>query len=180
MEHPQMKKQVRTFLGLTGYYRRFIPYYSSIAAHLTDFTRTLLPNQVVWTIDCEKSFQELKDRLYMLFTNPSQPRLQQNISPLDDVSDQSIYIGAVLSQRDEDGHDNPVAHYSWKFLPQVQKYLTIEKECLAIKLGVYTGFQSLSDWQAIYTNHLSLVWLDHLKDNNSRLTRCPSSHTVSK
>ena len=43
---PKTKKQVRVFLGLTGYYRRFIPNYSSIVAPLTDLTKNTEPNTV--------------------------------------------------------------------------------------------------------------------------------------
>ena len=39
IDTPQSKKQVQTFLGLTGYYRRFIPNYASVTVSLTDLTR---------------------------------------------------------------------------------------------------------------------------------------------
>jgi len=46
MQPPKTKKDMRTFLGLTGYYRRFIPNYASIAAPLTDLTWKHQPNLV--------------------------------------------------------------------------------------------------------------------------------------
>ena len=49
---PRTKKEVRSFLGLTGYYRKFIPNYSSVSSPLTDLTRKSMPNQVVWTPEC--------------------------------------------------------------------------------------------------------------------------------
>jgi len=55
MQPPKTKKDMRTFLGLTGYYRRFIPNYASIAAPLTDLTRKHQPNLVQWTPDAEAS-----------------------------------------------------------------------------------------------------------------------------
>ena len=45
-------------------------------------------------------------------------------------------IGAVLSQYGLDGEEHPVAYYSRKLLPREERYATVEKECLAIKLGV--------------------------------------------
>ena len=48
---PQTKREVRTFLGLTGYYRRFIPNYSTYALPLTDLTKKASPTKVVWTDD---------------------------------------------------------------------------------------------------------------------------------
>ena len=50
---PETKSQVRAFLGLTGYYQRFIPDYSSIAAPLTDLTK------VVQTEACATAFHKL-------------------------------------------------------------------------------------------------------------------------
>ena len=45
-------------------------------------------------------------------------------------------VGAVLSQVDAERYDHPVAYFSGKLLPREQRYATVEKECLAIKLGV--------------------------------------------
>ena len=53
-----------------------------------------------------------------------------------DASD--VGVGAVLSQPDEEGMEHPVAYFSRKLLPREQKFSVIEKECLAIKLGVET------------------------------------------
>ena len=57
------KKQVHGFLGLTGYYRKFIQNYAEKAVPLTTLTRKSLPDSVKWTEDCEKSFQTLKSAL---------------------------------------------------------------------------------------------------------------------
>ena len=62
-EIPRTKKQVRVFLGLTGYYRRFIQEYASIAAPLLDLTRKSAPTQVVWSAECDSAFQKLKEQL---------------------------------------------------------------------------------------------------------------------
>lgn len=60
---PSTKKQVRTFLGLTGYYRKFIPDYANVAAPLTDLTKKSAPNRVAWSADCGSSFDQLKKAL---------------------------------------------------------------------------------------------------------------------
>ena len=45
-------------------------------------------------------------------------------------------MGAVLSQLDESGADHPVAYFSCKLLLREERYSTVEKECLAVKLGI--------------------------------------------
>ena len=58
---PTNVSEVRSFLGLTGYYRRFVEGFSRIVAPMTQLTRKNA--KFVWTEECEKSFQELKQRL---------------------------------------------------------------------------------------------------------------------
>ncbi|CAM5132510.1 unnamed protein product [Natator depressus] len=60
---PKSKKQVQSFLGLAGYYMRFVPQYSQIAAPLTDLTKKKQPNAVQWTKECQKAFNQLKATL---------------------------------------------------------------------------------------------------------------------
>ncbi|XP_060569847.1 uncharacterized protein LOC132728257 [Ruditapes philippinarum] len=56
-------RQVRAFLGLAGYYRRFIPSFAEIAAPLTDLTKKGLPNRVRWGDEQERAFHTLKEQL---------------------------------------------------------------------------------------------------------------------
>ena len=131
---PQNKIDVWVFLGLTGYYRCFIPSYSSIAAPLTDLTKKCAPNSVTWTDSCERAFEELKASMcrspVLHSPNFDKPFLLQT-----DASDRGV--GAVLSQQNGDG-DHPVAYFSKKLLPREERYSVIEKECLAVKLAVQT------------------------------------------
>ncbi|KAL5516791.1 hypothetical protein EMCRGX_G002204 [Ephydatia muelleri] len=143
---PKTKKEVRCFLGLTGYYRKFIPDYASIAASLTDLTRKTSPNQVVWN---------------------ESPDFERDFVLQTDASD--VGVGAVLSQVDDTGADHPVAYFSRKLPPREQKYSTIEKECLAIKLA--TQAFTLGKPFIVQTDHRALEWLDRLKENNAKLSR---------
>ena len=92
---PTTKSDVRTFLGLTGYYRKFIQEYAEIAAPLTDLTRKNAPNHVQWTAECDSAFNRLKDCLCCerILRSPdfSLPFVLQT-----DASGRAI--GAVLSQ----------------------------------------------------------------------------------
>ena len=166
---PQTKKQVRVFLGLTGYYRRFIPDYTSIAAPLTDLTKKAAPARVVWSSKCMAAFQKLKD---LLCTAPilQSPNFGSLFVLQTDASHRGV--GAVLCQRDDNDQDHPVAYFSRKLLPREERYSTVEKECLAIKLGIQAfKVYLLGKPFEIETDHRTLVWLDRLKDNNTRLTR---------
>ena len=168
-EIPRTKKQVRVFLGLTGYYRRFIQDYASIAAPLSDLTRKSAPTQVVWSAECDRAFRQLKEKLCASPVLRS-PDFEKEFVLQTDASDRGI--GAVLSQLDEDGHDHPVAFFSRKLLPREERYSTVEKECLAIKLRVQAfKVYLLGKPFCVQTDHRALVWLDKLKDKNSRLTR---------
>ena len=62
-EHPKTKKQVCAFLGLAGYYRRFIPAFSDVAAPLTDLIKKGRPTHVDWQDEHGHSFKTLKDML---------------------------------------------------------------------------------------------------------------------
>ena len=88
-------------------------------------------------------------------------------------TDASNYgVGAVLSLTDAEGLDHPVEYFSHKLLDREQKYSTIEKEYLAIKLAV-KAFQMylLGRPFIIPTDYQTLQWLSNVKDENSRLAR---------
>ena len=58
---PTFQTEVRSFLGLAGYYRRFIQDFSKIAMPLTQLTRKDLPFE--WSEQCQKAFELLKEKL---------------------------------------------------------------------------------------------------------------------
>ena len=57
---PTNKSDVHSFLGLVGYYRKFIPHFASISAPLSDLTKKTV-SKIVWTDQCERSFNKLKE-----------------------------------------------------------------------------------------------------------------------
>ena len=164
---PQTKKEVRSFLGLTGYYRRFIKDYATIATPLTDLTKKGEPEQVKWTDQCENAFQTLKKALTSatLLRNPD---FSQTFQLQTDASDTGI--GAVLSQGGD--QDQPIAYYSRKLLDRERNYSTIEKECLAVLLGI-KAFETylIGHPFILQTDNRALKWLQQFKDKNMRLTR---------
>ena len=57
---PQTKQDVRAWLGLTGYYRRFIQEYAAHTVHLTDALGNKKPDRIAWNEDMDKEFEDLK------------------------------------------------------------------------------------------------------------------------
>ena len=102
---PATKTHVRTFLGLTGYYRRFIPNVTSLAAPLADLRKKSALMQVQWNAQCNQVFEDLKSALCSpLLQSPDfeKPFILQT-----DASDHGL--GAVLSQKDVSGSDYTIA-----------------------------------------------------------------------
>ena len=61
MPSPQTPKEVMQFLGLMGYYRKFVPKFSDVARPLTNVTKKDMPYE--WTPECAKTFKMLKSQL---------------------------------------------------------------------------------------------------------------------
>lgn len=119
---PKTVAELRSFLGLANYFRRFMQGYSSRVAPLHDLTKSDSP--FVWTLACRNAFQGVKEAL------ASSPVLVlPNFSkPFELVADASLLgVGAVLQQ---DGH--PIAYHSRKFTPAERNYPTGEQELLAV------------------------------------------------
>ena len=119
---PRTVHEVRSFLGLANYYRRFVEGYSKIAAPLTD----LLKKSKVWkwTERCQAAFDELKRRLA---TAPvlRLPDFEKDFEVQTDASD--FAIGGVLMQ---EGH--PVAYESHKLHDCERRYQVHEKEMTTV------------------------------------------------
>ncbi len=165
---PKTKKEVRQFLGLAGYYRRFIPDYSELTSPLTDLTKKEVPDTVPWTERCQQAFTQVKAALCggPLLHSPdfSLPFLLQT-----DASDRGL--GAVLTQEIR-GEERPVLYISRKLSKRETMYSTIEKECLAIRWAVLTlRYYLLGREFTLCSDHAPLQWLHRMKDTNARITR---------
>ena len=104
MLRPTTKKEIRTFLGLVGYYQSFIPNLAAIAAPLSDLTRKRQPNKVVWGEPQERACAALKKAV---ISKPilMLPDVNKEFVLRTDASD--IGLGATLLQN-RDGHIFPV------------------------------------------------------------------------
>ncbi|XP_071101021.1 uncharacterized protein [Haliotis cracherodii] len=168
VERPQTKKQVRALLGLTGYYRKFIPNYAAIAVPLTDLTKKGKSNKVVWTESQELSFKTLKTHMSS-FPILKLPDLEKTFLVRSDASD--VGIGAVLLQEQE-GERFPIMYVSRKLAERERAYSTIEKECLAIVWAIQKLERYLYGREFILeTDHQPLVWMTKAKLTNGRVMR---------
>ncbi|KAG1929738.1 gag-pol fusion protein [Pimephales promelas] len=165
---PRTKKEVRSFLGLVGWYRRFIPEFASVATPLTNLLAKAVRNPLPWTEDCELAFRSLKERICSSSVLQI-PDFSQRFVVQVDAS--ATGLGAVLAQGIV-GEEKPVVFLSRKLLSRESRYSTIEKECLAIKWALDSlRYYLLGREFDLETDHRALSWINAMKDNNARITR---------
>ena len=164
---PQNTKEVKQFMGISNYYRRFIPAYAHIAEPLHRLLRKS-SKTFQWTEQCEASFNTLKSKL----TTPpilAFPRFTDPFIVSTDASNRAI--GGVLSQI-QDGHERVIAYWSRQLTKAQRNYSTIEREALAIVGAVKEFYPYLYGFHfQLLTDHNPLTSLKTLKDTGGRITR---------
>ena len=161
-ERPRNPTEVRSFLGLAGYYRRFVQDFARIATPLTRLTRK--DEKFEWTPKCEESFQELKKRLT---TAPvlALPDEGGNFVIYSDASHKGL--GCVLMQ-----HDKVIAYASRQLNDYELRYPTHDLELAAIVFALKIWRHYLYGEKCeIYTDHKSLKYLFTQKELNMRQRR---------
>jgi hypothetical protein len=127
---PTNVSEVRSFLGLASYYRKFVEKFSTVATPLTALLHK--DNEFEWNEKAQEAFDTLKEKLIttlvLLLPDPEKP-----FTVTTDASDYAI--GAVLTQ-DQGKGEQPVAYESRKLSPAEQNYATHEKELLAIVYAI--------------------------------------------
>jgi hypothetical protein len=166
-QRPTTKKDIKSFLGLIGYYRKFLTSFSDAAVSLVELTKKGRPDKIFWTTEREEAFCRLKQLIVhapvLRVVDQSKVYILQT-----DASD--LGLGAVLSQI-QDGEEHPIAFASRKLSPTEKKYSIVEKECLAIVWALKNFHQYLFGVQFIETDYQPLRWLQQMRDANNRLTR---------
>ncbi|CAK9796615.1 Retrovirus-related Pol polyprotein from transposon 17.6 [Anthophora quadrimaculata] len=163
---PKNTKNIREFLGLAGYYRRFIDKFSQISKPLESLLRKDV--KFIWEKDQQRAFDTLRTALC---SEPllQYPDFQKQFNITTDAS--GYALGAVLSQG-EIASDKPIAYASRLLQGAEINYSTIEKECLAIIYAVQHFRPYIYGRRFnLITDHRPLVWMNSVKDPTSRPLR---------
>ena len=163
---PKCLKDVRSFLGVIGFFRRHIGKYATIALPLFK----LMESGVVfrWDKDCQSAFDRLKKAITTapVLVSPSE---DGEVEIFCDASDKAI--GGVLLLNTENKR-HPVAFYSQKLKKNELNWTVTQKECFSIvrsleKFRNYVWGREIK----VFSDHHSLQWLLDLKDPCARLAR---------
>lgn len=163
---PTTQTEIKRFLGLLGYYRRFIQNFAHLTKPLTKCLKK--GKKVIHDDDFVKSFETCKS---VLSNEPilQYPDFSRPFILTTDAS--NVALGAVLSQG-KIGEDLPVAFASRTLNDSERNYSTIEKELLAIVWATkYFRPYLYGRKFTIMCDHKPLQWIFSLKEPNSKLTR---------
>ena len=166
---PRLPHDIRMFLELANFYRRFIKNFSQLAAPLTRLLKNEnMARKFSWNKEAQVAFEGLNTAFttapILMHFNPEQPTILE--------ADASTHaLGAVISQLDPEGKMHPIAFHSWKFNPAELNYDIYDKEMLAIvdSLEHYRHlFEGLGQQITIYSDHHNLLWFTETKVYNRR------------
>lgn len=168
---PTNVRQLREFLGLVNFQRKFVPGCSELQKPLSSLTGGAKTKKLEWTEEMIASFESLKNRvkedLLLAF-----PDYGSDAEPLNLWVDASNYAaGACLTQR-QDGEVRFIAFNSMTFNGAQLNYSTLDKELAALRWGVKSFQAFLYGAEFILnTDHQPLVYLQNMRLVDSRLAR---------
>lgn len=163
---PKTIKEVRRFLGICGWYRRFIVNFSDKSSQISNLLKK--SKKFTWTPEADKAFHELKSALISspILSNPdfSKPFFIQC-----DAS--GVAVGGLIYQI-INGDERVIAYTSQKLTSTQQKYMACERELLSI-LHCINQFRPYVEGTrfTVITDNAALLWLKSLKDPTGRLAR---------
>ncbi len=164
---PKRQKDVRAFLGLAGYYRRFVKGFAKIATPLNRLLQQ--DTKFEWTPECEAAFNSLKQHL----ANPpilAFPDFSKDFILCTDSSD--FAIGYVLEQLDGDGRERVIAYAGRALSKAEQKWGAADRECLALVAAVKAFHVYLANsYFKVYTDNAALQYIRNTKQPCSRRMR---------
>lgn len=162
--------KLRQFLGMIGYYRRFILSFSHKAHALTTYLKKSIDYvRIFGDEDALTTFEELKialtSILILVKSNWNKPFLVYT-----DAS--NVALGCILSQNDEDGHDHPIAFASQQMVKAERNYSVTEREGLAVIFALKKFCHYLLGGKfTIITDHKALKYIFNKSDAEGRMAR---------
>lgn len=165
---PKNAKQLRSFLGLVSWFRRFIPNLSDRSKDLNELTQMGVTYR--WEEKHQKAFEDLKKSLVEapVLATPD-PDRQFEIH-----TDASGYgLGAALIQRNDKGHPRPIAFISRSLTKAERVWSTMEREILAVLFALekFKHYLHTEQQTVVVTDSSSILWLHSLKNPSGRLAR---------
>lgn len=164
---PKSKTDVKSFLGLCSYYRRFVKNFANIAAPLNALLGKDCEFQ--WSQECEVAFQMLKD---CLTSAPvlAYPDMGKSFILSTDASGSAISY--ILGQVDCNNRETVISYGGRALRKGEQKWSISVRECLALVEGVKAFHPYLANASfTVYTDHIALQWLQSIKQASGRLGR---------
>ena len=163
---PLSPSEVRSFLGLCSYYRRFVQGFASIAAPLYRLTEKA--GAFEWSEECEDAFRHLKQ---VLMKAPILAYPNTTASFILDTDASNHGIGAVLSQV-QGGEERAIAYFSRALTKTERRYCVTRKELLAVVQAVKHFHHYLYGKPfAVRTDHGALKWLLNFKSPEGQVAR---------
>ncbi|MGL5772511.1 MAG: reverse transcriptase domain-containing protein, partial [Bacteroidales bacterium] len=165
-------RELRGFLGLINYCREFIPNLATEASSIYNLLKgedKRSKRKIEWTKDLTENFNKVRN-LISDQTARSQPNIKKPFILTTDASDTGI--GAILTQKDDDGHEKMIYAYS-KLLDSPQKnYSVTDKELLAVVKSIEHFRRFLVGKRFILrTDHKALEYMSTCKNPTARLLR---------
>ena len=154
---PSTAKELRRYLGMFNFYRRFVPSASMLQAPLTALLEGNAKGnkQIHWTTDATQAFEQTKEQLADA-TLLAHPKAGAPLAIFTDASDTAV--GAALQQRFQ-GKWEPLAFFSKKLSPSETKYGTYDRELLSIYLAVkYFRHMIEARTFVVFTDHKPLIY----------------------
>ncbi|KAJ8016328.1 hypothetical protein DPEC_G00006050 [Dallia pectoralis] len=163
---PKNQTEVRSFVGLASYYRRFVKGFAEIARPLHQLTEK--GRRFKWEENCQRAFNQLKAGL---ISSPVLSYPDPHHTFILDTDASNVGIGAVLSQ-EVDGLEQVIAYASRALTKQERKYATTKKELLGmVTFTKYFKHYLLGKEFILRTDHNSLRWLHNFKGLEGQLAR---------